>query len=107
MRARGRLSAVCGIEIAAQAIAVHGALLAPPQQARRRTGYLAGVRNVSLHSARIDDIHEDLVATVTRFGGDDATLIYDFELSAYSDGRVARPVVTGRALIVLSDGSIA
>ena len=32
LRAYGRLGAACGIEYAAQAMAVHGALLAPPRR---------------------------------------------------------------------------
>ncbi|HMX23550.1 MAG TPA: 3-hydroxylacyl-ACP dehydratase, partial [Accumulibacter sp.] len=55
LRADGRLGAACGIEYAAQAMAVHGALLAgiddPPRQ-----GYLTSVRAVSLHVARLDDL---------------------------------------------------
>ena len=97
LRARGRLAAICGIEIASQAIAVHGALTAPLPQTQRRSGFLAGVRNVSLHTERLDDYVEDLIATVNRVGGDDATILYDFDLSVS-----LRSLVAGRALIVMS-----
>ena len=45
LRAAARLGAACGIEYAAQAMAVHGALLAPAG-APPRPGYLASVRSV-------------------------------------------------------------
>ena len=97
LRARGRLAAICGIEIAAQTIAVHGALVAPLQQMQRHGGYLAAVRNVLLHTARLDDISEDLIATVNRVSGDEATILYDFDLSAS-----LRSLVAGRAMIVIN-----
>ena len=74
LRAHGRLGAACGIEYAAQAMAVHGALvaasapLASAISANVRgsigaaaVGYLASVRNVTLHVARLDDLTGDLV----------------------------------------------
>ena len=68
LRAHGRLGAACGIEYAAQAMAVHGALVAasaPLASAmsdhvrgswRGAVGYLASVRNVALHVTRLDDL---------------------------------------------------
>ena len=58
LRARGRLASVCGIEYAAQAMAVHGALLgaqqAQTEPARPRVGYLASVRGVDAFVDRLD-----------------------------------------------------
>ena len=56
LRAHGRLGAACGIEYAAQAMAVHGALLAPADGARAKAGYLVSVRGARLHVASLDDI---------------------------------------------------
>ena len=97
LRARDRLGAVCGIEFAAQAMAVHGALLAPALHLERRVGYLAAVRSVELHVARLDDIGEDLIATAARHGGDATTVLYAFTVSAGS-----RRLLTGRATIVIN-----
>ena len=67
LRSHDRLAAVCGIEYAAQAMAVHGALIASRLTASRKNeaivGYLASVRNVVLHANRLDDVEADLVAT--------------------------------------------
>ena len=102
LRARGRLGAVCGIEFAAQAMAVHGALLAPEPDFEPRVGYLASVRSVELFASRLDDIEGDLIAAADRLGGDDSTLLYRFALSAG-----VRPLVTGRATIVINPAALA
>ena len=96
LRAHDRLGAVCGIEFAAQAMAVHGALLAPDLHRERRAGYLVSVRSVALHVACLDDIEDDLVVAADRLGGDDATVLYQFSLSAGS-----RILLTGRAAILI------
>jgi predicted hotdog family 3-hydroxylacyl-ACP dehydratase len=102
LRAHDRLGAVCGIEYAAQAMAVHGALIAsagatigtnPP----RVVGYLATVRNVTLHVARLDDIETDLVATAELVTGDERTALYGFSVSSGE-----RVLLEGRAAIVFT-----
>ena len=94
LRAHGRLAAACGIEYAAQAMAVHGALLA--QDAAPRQGYLASVRGAQLHVGRLDDIGADLSAEVVRFSGDGNTILYDFSIKA--DGRL---LLEGRAAVFM------
>jgi predicted hotdog family 3-hydroxylacyl-ACP dehydratase len=95
LRAHDRLGAACGIEYAAQAMAAHGALLAaadnPP-----RAGYLASVRGVELHVARLDDIAADLDVEAERLSGDDNTILYGFRVSA-----AGRELLSGRATVVL------
>jgi len=102
LRAHDRLGAVCGIEFAAQAMAVHGALLAPDVHGERRAGYLVSVRGVAVHVARLDDIEDDLVVAADRLGGDAATVLYRFSLSAG-----ARTLLTGRAAILVNHSEYA
>jgi predicted hotdog family 3-hydroxylacyl-ACP dehydratase len=97
LRARGQLSAVCGIEFAAQAMAVHGALLAQATAATPAVGYLAAVRGVELSVARLDDIEDELIARAERLGGDEVTLLYRFELTAGG-----RTLLAGRSTIVIN-----
>ena len=52
----GRLDAICGIEYAAQAMAVHFGLSAGR---RPLSGYLASVRDVICHVDRLDLVLED------------------------------------------------
>ena len=96
LRAHGRLGAACGIEFAAQAMAVHAALLASAPQAFARAGYLAGLRGVSINVTRLDDLAEDLVATAERLSGNESTVLYGFTLSAGS-----RTLIRGRAIVIL------
>ena len=108
LRAHGRLGAACGIEYAAQAMAVHGALVgasAPLASAmgikrgsieRATVGYLASVRNVIFHVARLDDLSGDLVAAAERVTGDARTVLYEFAL-----WNEAQPLIQGRASIVI------
>lgn len=96
LRAEGRLGAASGIEYAAQAMAVHGALIAgegkPPRQ-----GYLASVRGVELNVDRLDDIEGPLDIEAERLAGDDENILYRFEVRA--DGRV---LLAGRAAVILN-----
>ena len=95
LRAHGRLAAACGIEYAAQAMAVHGALLAP-QQAPPRAGFLASVRGAVLHVGRLDDIAADLLVQAELFSSDGNNVLYDFSLQA--EGRV---LLEGRAAVII------
>ncbi len=103
LRAHGRLGASCGIEYAAQAMAVHGSLIA---QARASTagevspapqiGYLASIRGVTLHVERLDNLTENLSIHAERLSGDASTILYSFSLHA---GPVL--LLSGRAVVVL------
>lgn len=95
LRAHGRLGAACGIEYAAQAMAAHGGLLAAADTSPG-AGYLASVRGVELHVARLDDIEAELNVEAERLSGDDNTVLYGFSISAGE-----RVLLSGRAIVVL------
>ena len=95
LRAGGRLGAVCGVEYAGQAMAVHGAIVASVAGSRAPPGYLASVRSLVLHVSRLDDLPEDLIASAERVAGDEATALYQFAVSS-----AGRELLTGRAGIV-------
>lgn len=95
LRAGGRLGAAAGIEYAAQAMAVHGALLAGADGAPRR-GYLTSVRGVTLHAIRLDDTAGPLQVRAERISGDGNTILYQF--SIVHDGAC---LLEGRAAVVL------
>jgi len=108
LRAHGRLGVACGIEYAAQAMAVHGALVAASaplastvstsirSSIGEAVGYLASVRNVALHVARLDDLESDLIAAAERITGDGRTVLYEFSVWG-----AVRLLLSGRASIVL------
>jgi predicted hotdog family 3-hydroxylacyl-ACP dehydratase len=101
LRAHGRLGAACGIEYAAQAMAVHGTLVAQSAQGDAavsppRSGYLAGVRAVTLHVDRLDTVAGPLSVEAQRITGDANTVLYSFSVQAG-----AQTLLTGRAMVVL------
>jgi predicted hotdog family 3-hydroxylacyl-ACP dehydratase len=95
LRAGGRLPAVCGIEYAAQAMAVHGGLTAGAR-ARPRAGYLASVRDVACRRDRLDDLEGELVVEAERLMGDAGHVIYQFRLEVGE-----AEILSGRAAVVL------
>lgn len=103
LRAEGRLGAANGIEYAAQAMAIHGALIAgeADEGAAPRQGYLTSVRSVSLHVARLDDLPGDLDVHAERLSGDSNNILYQFSLS-----HAGRCLLEGRAAVVLDASAL-
>ncbi len=98
LRAEGRLGIAAGIEYAAQAMAVHGVLLAEGG-APLGIGYLASVRDVRLHAERLDDLPGELAVRARRLSGDGQLILYQFDVSAGE-----RLLLAGRASVVLDAG---
>jgi predicted hotdog family 3-hydroxylacyl-ACP dehydratase len=94
----GRLDAVCGIEYAAQAMAVHGGLTAARGQ-RPTAGYLASVRDVACRNGPLDLLRDDLEVTATRLAGDASGAVYRFVVRC---GTVT--ILEGRAAVVIDAG---
>jgi len=85
LRSHDRLGIACGIEYAAQAMALHGALAGVAANVAAngtangavdaiagrssRVGLLASVRDVRLIVLRLDDIESDLICEVTHLAG--------------------------------------
>lgn len=97
LRANQQLGAVCGIEYAAQAMAVHGALLAPPDHAVARVGYLVSVRGTRLHVLRLNDIADDLAIEATCITRSANNILYQFNIRA-----AGQILLTGRAAVVVN-----
>ncbi len=104
----GRLGAACGVEYAAQAMALHGGLTAqaahcaaghtgaPPTP---RAGYLVSVRNLDMQVQRLDDIDGNLLVQVQKFDDSGAFTVYDFALAA--EDAPTRSLVSGKAYVLL------
>jgi predicted hotdog family 3-hydroxylacyl-ACP dehydratase len=103
LRSHGRLGVASGIEYAAQAMALHGALSGAGAGANAgaasQVGLLASVRDVRLHVLRLDDIEADLLCEVTHLAGDDLTALYEFALRDKD-----KCLLGGRASVVLDAG---
>ena len=103
MRAHGRLGASCGIEYAAQAMAVHGALIAESlggagtsNAVHARGGSLVSVRCVTLLVLALDNVVGQLTVNAERVSGNAGNVLYSFTVL---DG--LKSLVSGRAIVVL------
>ena len=105
LRSRSGLLAPVAIEYAAQAMALHGALIGQATGAPATPGYLASARGVKLHVLRLDDLPltsdadepDELHIEATRQAGDAQQILYAFSVS-----HQGRPVAEGRAAVVLN-----
>jgi len=101
LRTRRGLLAPVAIEYAAQAMALHGALIGQAAGTPATPGYLASARGVQLHRLRLDDLppaaSDELRIEATRQAGDAQQILYTFHVS-----HAGRPVADGRAAVVLN-----
>lgn len=96
LRNSATLGIANGIEYAAQAMAVHGALIAadgPPPE----SGFLTSVRNVNWFRDRLDDLDGDLIVRAERLSGNGSTILYDFTLLS-----AEHVLLSGRASVMLN-----
>jgi len=96
LRARGRLHALALCEYGAQAMAVHGGLLARGQGGRARAGMLVALRDIELAVARIDDLPGVLEGEAELLAAGEASQQYVFRIA--HDGRL---LASGRAVAML------
>lgn len=97
LRGAQGLLAPAGIEYAAQAMALHGALVAPPDGAPT-PGFLASVRGVKAQVLRLDDVAGPLHVHAERLAGDTRQILYAFALR----DAAGRELLSGRATVVLN-----
>jgi predicted hotdog family 3-hydroxylacyl-ACP dehydratase len=98
LRSHGRLGVACGIEYAAQTMAVHGALCATASAGSApapEAGLLASLRDVRMFTERLDTIETELICEATHLAGDAGSAMYSFLISA-----AQAPLITGRATVV-------
>lgn len=101
LRYKDRLNTICGVEYAAQAMALHAALLSEPSAAAK-IGFLAGLREVVLHLPRLDVAHTILTIRASKLIAEKGRSIYEFTLSLND-----QPALSGRAaVIILNDADI-
>ncbi|MEO7335867.1 MAG: hydroxymyristoyl-ACP dehydratase [Caldimonas sp.] len=97
LRSASGLLSACAIEYAAQAMALHGALIGAEDGTPASPGYLASARGVHLHRLRLDDVEGDLRIEAQRGAGDARQILYTFDVS-----HAGAPIATGRAAVVLN-----
>ena len=105
LRTRRGLLAPTAIEYAAQAMALHGALIGQTAGTPATPGYLASARGVRLNVLRLDDLpaaeasntRDELRIEATRQAGDARQILY-----AFSVHHADRLLAEGRAAVVLN-----
>jgi predicted hotdog family 3-hydroxylacyl-ACP dehydratase len=92
LRRDNRLEGICGLEYAAQAMAVHVGLLEKGEKRRLTVGYLGAVKNLTLRAIRLD-VKGDLTVQAIRLVGEMNCFIYSFRVSVgretFLDGRAS------------------
>ena len=101
LRTRRGLLAPAAIEYAAQAMALHGALIGLAAGTPATPGYLASARGVQLNVLRLDDLPvagpDELRIEAVRQAGDARQILYAF--TVHHAGRL---LAEGRAAVVLN-----
>jgi predicted hotdog family 3-hydroxylacyl-ACP dehydratase len=95
LRDDSMLPAVCGIEYAGQAIAVHCGLLAG-NECDRPIGLLVAVREVTLAVERLDAVPDDLMIRAEKLIGQGGSLMYHFKVEAGN-----RELISGRISVMI------
>jgi len=98
LRSGSGLLAPAAIEMAAQAMALHGALTAMAAGLAASPGYLASVRGVEFACWRLDTLDpEPLAIEAERQAGDGDRILYAFTVT-----HGTAPIARGRAAVVLN-----
>ncbi|MEZ5651640.1 MAG: hydroxymyristoyl-ACP dehydratase [Burkholderiaceae bacterium] len=92
LRRSGRLAGIHLIEYGAQAMAVHGALLARTRGETLAGGYLAALRGITLRCAHIHELTGSIRVGARRLAAVDGNLMYSFDVHhgerCLAEGRV-------------------
>ena len=96
LRSDGRLRALHLCEFGAQAMAVHGGLLARGAGGTAKAGMLVALRDVRLHAVRIDDLPGALEGEAELLAAGDASQQYAFRIVHAGD-----TLAEGRATVML------
>lgn len=100
LRSDGRLRALHLCEYGAQAMAIHGGLLAQVAGGRAAAGLLVALRGVDLHVARIDDLAGPLEGEARLLAAGAGSQQYAFRIH-----HAATLLAEGRAAVLLQPGA--
>jgi len=96
LRNKDRLHSICGLEYAAQAMAVHVGLTSPPKNISSAIGYLGGVRELQIQTSRLDTYSGPLRIYGNLLLNQGPNFMYYFKI--VFDGK---PLLSGRASIFI------
>ena len=96
LRNNDRLHSICGLEYAAQAMAVHVGLTSPPQNISSTIGYLGGVRELQIGTSRLDTYSDPLRIYGDLVLSQGHNFMYYFNIQCNNE-----PLLSGRASIFI------
>jgi predicted hotdog family 3-hydroxylacyl-ACP dehydratase len=99
LRSDDRLRALHLCEYGAQAMALHGGLLARAAGGAAAPGYLVSLRDVDLRVARVDDLAGMLDVHAERLLGGDGSWQYAFRVE-----HAGATIASGRAAVIVARG---
>lgn len=99
LRSHGMLSALHGVEYAAQAMAVHGGLLARQTGEVNPPGFLAALREVQIHVDRLDDQPAPLRIEADELMRSAGSFMYEFKILA-----AGKILLSGRLTVMTPKG---
>lgn len=82
----GHLPISAGVEIAAQAMAMHGVASRKGTKRVPRPAYLVLVRNLMWTRERLDDLDDPLIVEVSHLSDDPAGALYNFTIATLATG---------------------
>lgn len=94
LRRAGILPAICGVEFALQAMALHGALIAEGKP--QRAGFVSSLRDIEMRIERLDDIETSLRIVAEVVIAEANGFIYRFAISTNG-----RDLLSGQAAVIL------
>jgi predicted hotdog family 3-hydroxylacyl-ACP dehydratase len=97
LRSEHKLPSVMLIEYGAQAMAVHGGLLAREQQNKLAGGYLAALRNITIIDRDVSEIKGPLRIEAKQIMAQGGSMIYEFSVSINSNNEL---LANGRATVI-------
>lgn len=100
LKRAGRLHAINLCEYGAQAMAIHGALMARSEGGSLAPGLLVSLRDVELAATHVESLPGELLVEVERLAAGAAGLQYAFRVS-----HAGAPLASGRAAIIESRAS--
>ena len=102
LRSDGQLRAVHLCEYGAQAMAVHGGLVAREAGGRAEPGFLVSLRAVDLAVERVDDLPGAIDVHAERLLGGEGSWQYAFRIE-----HAGVPIASGRAAVIAAQAPVA
>ncbi|MCB9776741.1 MAG: 3-hydroxylacyl-ACP dehydratase [Nitrospiraceae bacterium] len=99
LRRSGQLDSLCGLEYAAQAMAIHFGLTSIPEIERGPIGFLGGIRDLNVTTDRLDLYEDNLTIVATLLFPQEVSFLYAFSVNVENS-----LILKGRASIFIKGG---